>query len=76
MSFLCSDIDECFTGDLVCGQECINTDGGAHCLCSKGYNLAEDNATCTGNTNASSLKANLVPPMPFKDPLSYISTNF
>lgn len=55
MSFLCSDIDECFTGDLVCGQECINTDGGAHCLCSKGYNLAEDNATCTGNTNASSL---------------------
>ena len=41
------DIDECALGLLVCSDECINYDGGAYCLCRKGFKDTGD-GNCTG----------------------------
>ena len=46
--FFISDIDECTSGILLCDQNCVNTAGGAYCDCDIGYEISENNKTCTG----------------------------
>ena len=46
--FSVSDIDECASGILRCEQNCVNTAGGAYCACDIGYEVSENNKTCTG----------------------------
>ena len=43
------DVNECNTGAHNCTQKCTNTDGGFKCSCNKGYRLANDDVTCSGN---------------------------
>lgn len=42
------DINECLSGNFGCSDNCINTDGGAHCSCPKGFKLKKDRKHCTG----------------------------
>ena len=37
----CVDIDECSRGAHNCSNECVNTEGGYHCLCPDGFRFAE-----------------------------------
>ncbi len=44
------DIDECKIQNIMCkGGICENTPGSYMCTCPKGYGLAADQRTCTGN---------------------------
>lgn len=43
-----SDVNECLTDNGGCMQICINTVGSYRCACGNGYELANDNHTCTG----------------------------
>ncbi len=43
------DIDECYFSMDICQHDCINTNGSYYCQCSEGYDLNDDNMTCTGN---------------------------
>ena len=45
-----SDIDECLGVDPPCSQKCANSEGSFVCSCFKGYTLAEDRATCDGES--------------------------
>ena len=47
MSFIV-DIDECQIDDGGCSQQCSNTVGSYNCSCISGYELTDDNHTCTG----------------------------
>ena len=42
-----SDIDECSEGTSGCSQLCTNTIGSYTCTCDNGYQLTNDNHTCT-----------------------------
>ena len=41
------DIDECATNTSGCSQTCNNTEGSFHCDCGEGYELSDDQRTCT-----------------------------
>ena len=41
------DIDECATNTSRCSQKCNNTDGSFRCDCDEGYELSDDQRTCT-----------------------------
>ena len=41
------DQNECL-GNHVCQHDCVNTVGSYHCTCRPGYQLINDNKTCTG----------------------------
>ena len=43
-----SDINECVTGKHKCSQLCVNNKGNYTCACKPGYQLADDQITCTG----------------------------
>ena len=56
----CQDVDECAEKTLQCEQQCVNTEGGAHCQCYHGFQglngtncqdvdecSADDNAGCS-----------------------------
>jgi uncharacterized protein (TIGR03382 family) len=43
---VCSDLDECATGNGGCAQTCTNTVGGFTCACGTGYVLATDGHSC------------------------------
>ena len=45
-----SDIDECTRGISGCEHKCINSIGSFKCSCNKGYHLAIDAKSCSGNT--------------------------
>ncbi len=42
------DIDECNFSMDICPHDCINTNGSYVCQCREGYDLNDDNMTCTG----------------------------
>ena len=42
-----SDQNECL-GNHGCQHNCVNTVGSYHCTCRPGYQLINDNKTCTG----------------------------
>ncbi|GFU46341.1 hemicentin-2 [Nephila pilipes] len=39
-------IDECSFGNFGCSHRCVNTEGGAHCSCYKGYRLHNNRKQC------------------------------
>ena len=45
---ICTDVDECDTGNGGCDQNCTNNDGSFLCSCCTGYTLAEDDLGCDG----------------------------
>ena len=47
MSFIV-DIDECQIDNGGCSQQCNNSVGSYNCSCISGYELTDDNHTCTG----------------------------
>ena len=47
LSFMTIDIDECSEGVSGCSQLCTNTIGSYTCTCRNGYQLGNDNHTCT-----------------------------
>ena len=47
LNFLLSDIDECSEGTSGCSQLCTNTIGNYTCTCDNGYQLTNDDHTCT-----------------------------
>ena len=41
--FVCNlDEDECSTGNHICAQECINTNGSYECACREGYQQLDE----------------------------------
>ena len=41
--FVCDlDEDECSTGNHICAQECINTNGSYECACREGYQQLDE----------------------------------
>ena len=42
-----ADVDECSEGTSGCSQLCTNTIGSYTCTCDNGYQLTNDNHTCT-----------------------------
>lgn len=51
LTFLFLDIEECTVGLHNCNQICIELSGGFMCACNTGYELENDNTTCSGKTN-------------------------
>ena len=43
-----TDIDECELQIHNCQQDCSNTEGSYVCSCRAGYELADDEMSCTG----------------------------
>ena len=43
------DVDECDDGNGGCSHNCTNIPGSYTCSCEEGYELLEDQQTCTGN---------------------------
>ena len=46
--FKSTDLDECAQGISGCNQICTNTIGSYVCSCYYGYQIAQNNRTCTG----------------------------
>ncbi|KAI0219775.1 hypothetical protein LSAT2_028693 [Lamellibrachia satsuma] len=46
---ICEDTDECKTDQNTCDMGCHNTNGGFHCYCLNGYQLAADGHTCNAD---------------------------
>ena len=42
------DHDECLTSNHGCQHKCVNEHGSFSCRCDKGYELNNDNKTCSG----------------------------
>ena len=45
---LITDVNECALETHNCQQVCSNTDGSFTCLCFEGYDLDDDQISCTG----------------------------
>ena len=43
-----TDVDECTAGQHTCSHICSNTEGSYNCSCPIGFQLDDDNRTCTG----------------------------
>ena len=43
-----SDVDECEEGTDICTELCVNTAGSYHCSCPEGYQLEDDQISCSG----------------------------
>ena len=46
---LCTDVDECQSGNGGCEQSCTNTVGSFYCNCTDGFLLGDDLLGCDGN---------------------------
>ena len=46
-----ADIDECVERTAGCEQTCVNSNGSFVCSCADGYDMNQDNATCTIGTS-------------------------
>ena len=46
--YICTDIDECQSGNGGCEQSCTNTVGSFFCNCTDGFLLREDLLGCDG----------------------------
>lgn len=53
--FMLADVDECDINNFQCSHDCVNTVGSAYCVCPHGFELAEDNKTCTGRISIGQL---------------------
>ena len=42
------DTDECIENNGGCDQKCVNQLGSYNCDCDMGYEMQQDNKTCTG----------------------------